>query len=119
MPSHSVSIPTPPDFDSCHFRRKFMVDIRGLAAVIEGINVSKAFRRVRITGMSDLSRSSIFSRSCVGRSIRRTQIGNSRRASIRRKVRKDINTDSRADAMMLCVATQHLARKKVPKDIQP
>ena len=30
-----------------------------LAAVIEGINVSKAFRRVRITGMSDLSRSSI------------------------------------------------------------
>jgi hypothetical protein len=32
-----------------------------LAAVIEGINVSKAFRRVRITGMSDLSRSSILS----------------------------------------------------------
>jgi hypothetical protein len=32
-----------------------------LAAVIEGINVSKAFRRVRIMGMSDLSRSSTLS----------------------------------------------------------
>lgn len=43
----------------------------------------------------------IFSRSCVGRSIRRTQIGNSRRASIRRKVRKDINTDSRASNQLV------------------
>jgi hypothetical protein len=51
--------------------------------------------RLDISGRSDLSRSS-------------TLAG-----------RKSDAKDSRADAMMLCVATQHLARKKVPKDIQP